>query len=55
MVDINYPFPHRCAMETSIRTGLDGHTVCQARKAISHQFKVKNCEGGSLSLSSAEV
>jgi hypothetical protein len=32
-------------METSIRTSLDGHTVCQAQKAISHQFKVKNRDG----------
>jgi hypothetical protein len=44
MVDINYRLPHPCAMETSIRTSLGGHTVCQARK-VSHQFKVKNRDG----------
>jgi hypothetical protein len=45
MVDINYPFSHPCAMKTLVRAGLDGHIVCEARKAISYQFKVENRDG----------
>ena len=45
MVDINCPFSHPGAMETVIRTDLDGHVVCEARKGISYQFKVENRDG----------